>query len=347
MLRSNAAQVEAETIDLEDESVFIQKSVYFGNNFKHDNTMVWSKLKNALLDKPGYNHISQFNNSKHGCNAWKELIVFYEGENYLKNLREIAFNKLQNTFYRGETNCFTFEKYINIHKQAHKMLQDAQFSDGAGLDNSMKVQYFRAGIKAEAGIEVALSTSRSNAQYDDFDTLISYLASEVEHHKMRKAQLHNSVKHVSGVQRRNNHNNPTNNKKGENNKSKQVLFKIVDGRRVEGCFYSKQEFQKMTPKQRAMVVELKRKSKGSSGTSTTRNTSQVTTDDLITMGDAIVAGVARAAKDNINAPNTVVTSIPDSTSNTQVTNQARAQAVSGSVGNVFCNRSSNKCPCQS
>ena len=150
----------------------------------------------------------------HGCNAWNALIVFYEGENYLKNLREIAFNKLQNTFYCGETNRFTFENYINIHKQAHKMLQDAQFSDGAGLDNSMKVQYFRAGIKAEAGIEVALSTSRSNAQYDDFDALISYLASEVEHHKMRKAQLHNSVKRVSGVQRCNNHKNPTNNKKG-------------------------------------------------------------------------------------------------------------------------------------
>ena len=102
----------------------------------------------------------------------------------------------------------------------------------------------------------------------------------------------------------------------------------------------------MTPKQRAMVVEPKRKSKGFSGTSTTHNTSQVTTDDLITMGDAIVAGVARAAKDNINAPNTVVTSIPDSTSNTQVTNQARAQAVSGSVGNAFCNHSSNKRPRQ-
>ena len=46
------------------------------------------------------------------------------------------------------------------------MLQDAQFSDGAGLDNSMRIQYFRAVIKAEAGIEVALSTSRSNVLKD-------------------------------------------------------------------------------------------------------------------------------------------------------------------------------------
>ena len=107
------------------------------------------------------------------------------------------------------------------------MLQDAQFSDGAGLDNSMKVQYFRAGIKAEAGIEVALSTSRSNAQYDDFDALISYLASEVEHHKMRKAQLHNSVKRASGVQRRNNHNNPANNKKGEKTKVNTYYLRLL------------------------------------------------------------------------------------------------------------------------
>ena len=84
-------------------------------------------LVNALLDKPGYNHISSFSNSKNGHGAWFALCTFYEGENYLKNLREVAFNKLHNTLYRGETNQYNFEKYVNSHKQAHKMLQDAQF----------------------------------------------------------------------------------------------------------------------------------------------------------------------------------------------------------------------------
>ena len=111
---------------------------------------------------------------------------------------------------------------------------------------------------------------------------------------------------------------------------------------MEGHFYSKQEFQKMTPKQRATVVELKRKNKGSSGTIFNRNTSQVTTDDLITLGDAIVAGVTRATTDDINVHNTDATSITDFTNNTQVTNQARALAESVSVGNAFHNRSSNK-----
>ena len=46
---------------------------------------------------------------------------------------------------------------MNIHKSAHKMLQDAQYNNGSGLDNETKVQYFCNGIKYEAGIEVALS----------------------------------------------------------------------------------------------------------------------------------------------------------------------------------------------
>ena len=69
------------------------------------------------------------------------------------------------------------------------MPQDAQFNDGIGMNNAVRVQYFYQGIKSKAGIEVALSTSCPNHQYEDFDALISFLAAEVEHHKLRKAQL--------------------------------------------------------------------------------------------------------------------------------------------------------------
>ena len=65
---------------------------------------------------------------------------------------------------------------------------------------------------------------------------------------------------------------------------------------------------------------------------------------LSLLGDAIVAGVTRATTDNINVHSTDATSITDFTSNTQVTNQARAQAEYGSVGNAFRNCSSNKHP---
>ena len=45
------------------------------------------------------------------------------------------------------------------------MLQDAQYNNDIGLANETKVQYFRNGIKYEAGIKVALSNARTHVTY--------------------------------------------------------------------------------------------------------------------------------------------------------------------------------------
>lgn len=343
-LRSNAARSEVPTIDLSDDQIFSKKIVHFGPAFNNDNKLVWNLLANALIDKPGYNHISGYSSSKNGRGAWLALRTFYEGENYLKNLREIAFNKLHNTFYRGETNRFTFEKYVNAHKQAHKMLQDAMFNNGLGMDNAMKVQYFRSGIKSEAGIEVALATSRSNVQYEDFDALISFLAAEVEHHKLRKAQLNTAVNrrvsatasNHSGKGRSYSNSSNKNGKGSGGKKGGPVPSKFVDGKKVEGRFYDKDEFSKLTKAQRAAVIELKRqhKSKSQSGGSVDASISQVTMEDMITLGDAIVAGVKRASVANEDTDNHV--SFEDESQAGRIT------ASSGSVGSAFRNRSSTK-----
>jgi hypothetical protein len=232
-------------------TIFTTRTVHFGPSFKNDNQLVWNKIKTALLGKPGYNHISSFNTSKNGRQAWQTLCTYYQGEHYQKNLREIAFTKLQNTFYRGETARFNFEKFVNIHKAAHKMLCDANFNDGAGLDNETRIQYFRNGIKSEAGIEVALTTSRGNDRYDDFDTLISFLSAEVNHHKMRQAQLKNALtRQMSGVNK-DKPTKPNNRPDKDRNKNgpRKFLSQNVDGKKIEGRRYSKQEFGRLTPKQ--------------------------------------------------------------------------------------------------
>ena len=100
------------------------------------------------------------------------------------------------------------------------MLQDAQYNNGSGLDNETKVQYFRNGIKYEAGIEVALSNARTNVTYQDFGALISFLSAEIDHHKTRKAALSNSSnnRRVSKFERNNNNNNNNNNSNSNNYK---------------------------------------------------------------------------------------------------------------------------------
>jgi len=74
------------------------------------------------------------------------LRQFFEGEDFIERTRA----RLSSTFYKGETSKFNFEKYINVHKTAHRMLQDYNFNNGSGLDNSTKIQHCKSGIRPEA-----------------------------------------------------------------------------------------------------------------------------------------------------------------------------------------------------
>jgi hypothetical protein len=352
-LRRNMNMGEEDTVDI-DEQTLKTRTVHFGDGYKADNKNVWNKLKAALLDKPGYNHISQFNTARNGRSAWMSLLTYYEGAHYQQHLREVAFSKMQNTFYRGETARFTFEKFVNVHKQCHKMLQDAQYNNGLGMDNETKVQYFRNGIKVEAGIEVALSNARSQAQYQDFGALISMLSAEVDHHKTRKAALHNAKNRSASAAGRSNNSggNRQGNRSGGGKLSgvkyeNGVPYKVIDGKRIEGRFYDQSDFRKFTPKQREACLKMKSfkkggKSSGGGGDSNTSNhaVESVSRDevreDMITLADAMVAGVRAASLDNESD------TVASSNNNTSITGGSRASGDSGSVGDIFRNRNKRR-----
>ena len=333
--RATAARNEVDVIDLEEASVLKQGAVHFGDAFKLDNKAVWNKIHTLLVDQPAYNHINQFSARKNGRAAWIALTTFYEGEDFCQRLRESAFSKLQATFYRGETLRFTFEKYVNIHKEAHKMLQDAGFNNGAGLDHESKITYFRNGIKPDAGLEVSISNSRSNPRLNTFDALISFFTAEVQHNAMRRSQMKSAKdRRVSAAGK----GNPNGGKGRNKNKNKkgQVPFEYVDGKRIEGRWYDKEEFGKLTPAQRTAVIKLKRKSKSDKGDNDKDVSAlrQELRDDMVTLGEAIISGVAHASADN-NADNEEEQDSPASSGSTINTRQS---AESGSIGNIFRSR---------
>ena len=259
--RANATREEVDDIDLEEAEVYKQGAVHFGDAYKLDNKTVWNKIHTLLVDQPTYNHISNFATRKNGRGAWLALITFYEGEDFCQRLRETAFNKLQVIFYRGETMRFSFEKYVNIHKEAHKMLQDAGFNNGTGLDQESMITYFRNGIKPDAGLEVAISNSRSNPRLTTFDAYVSFFTAEVQHNTLRHKQLKTAKdKKVAAAGRGPGRNSNGGGKTKNKTKKGELQSEVVDGKRVKGCWYSKDEFSKLTPEQRKAVIRLKRKS---------------------------------------------------------------------------------------
>ena len=252
------------------------------------------------------------------------LVLYYEGEDFIKRQQEKAFNTFDNTFYRGESNKFNWDMYVQKHLAAHAILLRIGYNNGLGLDESTKIQYLKRNIKPDADLENALTISCTTSNIiSDFQKFANFIAAEVDHKTLRKGQLNtakqrnvskftkgNNKGNTNKGQRYNNNRKPNN--KNRNNQRKysrnyntssnesSILHAMVNGKRVEGRSYPKDEYFKMDIEQRNKIAELNRKRKELQGNQNNDHTSTVAslvkfTDTITDIGDAIVAGVSHAS----------------------------------------------------
>ena len=120
--RANATKIEVEVMLLPDEELACTTATQFGPYFKDDSKRVVTLLKKLLLNRPAYNHIATACESKNDQKAYFDLANYYEGEDYVERNIASAFEMLNNTFYKGETKAFSFEKYVAKHLEAHRLL---------------------------------------------------------------------------------------------------------------------------------------------------------------------------------------------------------------------------------
>ena len=335
--RANATLQESATIiDITDVDEYVTTVMHFGPAFKKDSKTVWDILKALLLNTAGWYHISSYDNSKNGKLAFTALRNFYQGADFTQYMIDDAFNILTHTFYRGETKVFTFDKYVKLHLKAHSLLVEARYNGNLGMDEATKVQHFKSGIKPKANLESALIAMRSGTiNVNDFHSVKSFLAGEIQARKSRDDVLESSNRrNVSGF-------NTNNNKKSKYNKKKSygpVLTAQVEGKTVEGRPYSKEEWRRLSQPQQNKIKDLmkQRKNTAPSNTSSAAVSSvsvETMRDDMITLGDAIIAGVQRASASN---------NIPDDASALTTGTTPKRRADAGSVGEIFGKRRKSK-----
>ena len=119
-------------------------------------------LKKSLVNTPAYNHIDKVIATKNSIAAILALIKYYEGEEFIERNIDQAFAALNNMLYNGEHKNFNFEKFVAVHLEVHRLLDEANYNNGAGMDNSTKIQHLKSGIKLDAGLEHAMKTARTN-----------------------------------------------------------------------------------------------------------------------------------------------------------------------------------------
>ena len=89
--------------------------------------------------------------------------------------------------YRGEHQHCNWEQHVNLHLSAHKLLLQAGYSNGDGVDKDTKRKHLKNHMKTDADLEHSLSTARSNrANYTTFQSLVNFMTVEVEHKNPRR-----------------------------------------------------------------------------------------------------------------------------------------------------------------
>ena len=335
--RGNATRTDYLVINLEDDGIFLTQSVHFGPMFKLDNTKVWKLLKSSLINTPPYNNISNHNGSKDGRAAWKSLLAAYQGSDYTERMRDSAFEVLSKSHYNGEKKTFNFEKFVDIHKAAHKKLIDAEYNGGRGLDEETKIQHLKNGIKAEAGLEHALSIiSLDNRYRNDFDGFTSYMMSQVNRRNDRSKQLSTTSHRVAALGRGGfrggrggGRGRGRNSGRGQPDHIKWAgkPSRVVGGKTVYGVHYPSHRFATMSGEQKTAIAELRRQA-NANRTNVSSVSSVITTDDIANLESRIISAVQRGyAEANDDA--SVLT--PDTTRN----NGSKRKANAGSVGSFM------------
>ena len=342
--RSNHNLIEVDTIDLNEENLYKTAATQFGVKYTHDNQTVFQLMKTELLGTAQYTHIQAFERAKNGASAWKRLREFYEGLDFQESMRSEAFSGIKNAFYNGETARHSFEKYIQVHQDAHMKLIECGYNGGLGMDEETKIQHLQDGIRESANLENALLQIRSNRQtYTNFTRLVTFLKSEVDAKQRRKSALKgNNPRRVSGVER--NKRGGKGNKRGKgggrNNNDSDVPSQVVGGKTVYARHYPSTEFRNLSQAQRDAVTKMRRKLKqdggdSGGGGSTAKSIAALTTkldsitESMSVMEERVISGVSRASAEDGD----------DLTEDEQSSSsRSKRSAQSGAVGGFFANK---------
>ena len=148
---------------------------------------------------------------------------------------------------------------------------------------------------------------------------------------MRRKQLKSNDRRVSGARSEN-----TNNGNGRKNDNKKVNFRWIEGKKVFNKLYPRDEFRRLSKAQREAVVDMYKesKSKGKGGRKT-HNTSSLSKDDIVSLGEAIVAGVTKAQKAELS-------DTEETEDTSSISTKSTRKAPSGGVGNFLAKRKKPK-----
>ena len=195
-----AAPVEDQSPDVNSLEFMKENTTHAGPEFEKDNQDLFTLLRSYLTGTDGWNVISSYQRKKDGRAAYLALRSHYEGSSFHDLIKSKANIMMTKTFYRGDTTKFTWEKFVSIHLEAHRMFADV----GEPLTESIKILHFKGGIRPEAGLESALDVARGLPNVNaNFELFVNHITEGVANRRSRRDLFKSSPqqREVSAIHR--------------------------------------------------------------------------------------------------------------------------------------------------
>lgn len=213
-----------------------------------DREKVWQILVKICGNYPEcWTYIKTAQRTRDGRAAYEALYDQYLGPNNLDNMADAAETKLTTLTYQRESKRWTFERYCRAHVEQHQILENLVAHGHSGIDDRSKVRHFINGIKGETFDAVKLQIDSDQALRNDFDRVKILFSDFIKRKFPDPTSGAGKQANISEI-----------NLSATDIDNNLTLDDLKDVK-VDDRYYTREEYQKMTGKQKAKLYLLRKK----------------------------------------------------------------------------------------
>ncbi|KAI2513196.1 hypothetical protein MHU86_1234 [Fragilaria crotonensis] len=186
---------------------------------------VWDIISRITRDHSSWTYVKPAQRTRDGRMAFNGLYQHFLGPNNVDNMATQAEDKLKNTVYNGEQRRWDFERYVNVHKQQHSIMEGLVEHGYTGIDPRSKVRFLLDGIKTDKFDAVKTRIMSDERLRSDFDLCVTLYQDYIRQTSKSKT---NATVNISEM------------KSGSKRK--------IDS--IEDRYYTKEEYHSLTPEQK-------------------------------------------------------------------------------------------------
>jgi hypothetical protein len=134
---------------------------------------VWDIISKITQDHSAWTYVKPAQKTRDGRMAYNGLYQHFLGPNNVDNMATQAEDKLKNTVYNGEQRRWDFERYVNVHKQQHSIMEGLVEHGYTGIDPRSKVRFLLDGIKTDKFDAVKTRIMSDKMLRSDFDSCVT------------------------------------------------------------------------------------------------------------------------------------------------------------------------------